>query len=57
MWIGEDVDRFLAALAGHFTRAAGTPLDFRASRWLRPHQAWYRDATLDLLARRRGWDR
>ena len=53
----EDVDRFLAALAGYFTRAAATPLDFRASRWLRPHQAWYRDATLDLLARRRGWDR
>jgi hypothetical protein len=53
----EDVDCYLAALAGYFTREAGTHLDFRASPWLRPHQAWYRDATLDLLARRRGWDR
>lgn len=53
----QDVDCFLAALAGYFTRAAATPLDFRASPWLRPHQAWYRDATLDLLGLRRGWDR
>jgi hypothetical protein len=49
------LDAVLAALAGYFTRAAGTALDFPASPWLRVHQGWYRDASLDLLASRLGW--
>lgn len=51
----EALDGVLAAFAGYFTRASGTALDFPASPWLRVHQGWYRDASLDLLASRLGW--
>jgi hypothetical protein len=46
------VDAFLAALGGYFTeRADAEPVP--SSPWLRRHQAWCRDVTLDWLAHRR----
>ncbi len=45
------IDAFLVALAGYFVDAAGRP-PVETSPWLRVHQAWYRDATLDWLTTR-----
>jgi hypothetical protein len=48
------VDSYLAALAGFFTESAARDR-LPSSPWLRVHQAWWRDATLSWLGRRRGW--
>lgn len=46
-----DINAFLAALGGYFTEAAALP-GFDHSPWMRAHQAWLRDASLDWLALR-----
>ncbi|MCL3859664.1 phosphotransferase family protein [Actinotalea sp. K2] len=45
------VDAFLCALAGYFVEASARP-PVPSSPWLRPHQAWWRDAALDWLGLR-----
>jgi hypothetical protein len=48
------VDGVLALLLGYFTWAADQdPVE--TSRYLRTHQAWYRDASRTWLSARRGW--
>lgn len=50
----EAVDSFLAVLVGYFAVASRRPSE-PTSPYLRTHQRWYADVTLDWLSRRRGW--
>lgn len=50
----EAIDSFLAVLVGYFAVASRRPVEPR-SPFLRTHQAWYAEVSLDLLSRRRGW--
>lgn len=45
------INALLVALAGYFTEAAALP-PVPHSPWMRMHQAWWRDSTLNWLARR-----
>ncbi len=46
------VDALLAMMAGYYTAMAARP-DEPRSPWMRVHQAWWRDATMSWLSRRR----
>ena len=50
----EAIDSFLAVLVGYFAVASRRPAE-PTSPYLRIHQAWYAEVTLDWLSRRRGW--
>ncbi|ADD45097.1 phosphotransferase [Stackebrandtia nassauensis] len=51
----EEIDVILAAIAGYYLCNGDKPLIENVSRYIRQHQRWNGLATLDWLARRRGW--
>ncbi|HEU4512709.1 MAG TPA: phosphotransferase [Nocardioidaceae bacterium] len=50
----EDVDTFLALMAGYFLERRDQPAP-NSSPYLRVHQSWYAEATWSWLSARRGW--
>lgn len=50
----EDIDAFLALIAGYFFERRDEPVP-TSSPYLRAHQAWYAAATWSWLTKRRGW--
>jgi hypothetical protein len=50
----EDVDAFLALMAGYFLERRDQPAP-NSSPYLRVHQSWYAEAIWSWLSARRGW--
>ena len=50
----EDVDTFLALIAGYFLERRDDPVP-NSSPYIRAHQSWYAEATWSWLSSRRGW--